>query len=475
MATGDRARSAAARFAGIASAAAPAGPRTPLGRAVVLGGSIAGLMAARVLSEHAREVLIVERDDLDALNVSDARMAADPDAVGSRPGVPQSGQLHALLPAGQVQLGRWFPGFAEQAWAAGAVNPPRTAVRLHLNGRLNRTVPPEPGAEGTFASRAFLEALIRNRVLGLPNVRARHGRADGLLLHGDAVTGVRVRPDGGGAVADERADLVVDCTGRSSRINDWLEAYGYPRAPMRRIGIKLNYATARIPRPAGPDVWIATSVVTPGPGRTARLGFFTPIEHDRWSLLVAGYGDDRPGRDPADFLRRVRSLPPEFGAAVGDPGEVGEIATYHQADSRRRDFHLLDRFPARLLVAGDAVASLNPAYGHGMSAAMLHASCLSAYLRSGPDLTRPARSYFADVALVVDAAWQNSAMIDVALPHVDGPYPRGYRAAAWFSDRVVEAARRDPRINREVSLVSSLLAHPAALSRPSFLLRVLTA
>ncbi len=441
---------------------------------MVLGGSIAGLMAARVLSEHAEEVLIIERDDLAALDVSDERMAADPDAVGSRPGVPQGGQLHAMLPAGQMQLERWFPGFAEQAWAAGAVDTPPRAVRLYLNGQLNPHLPAAPGTEGTFASRAFLEALIRNRVLARPNVRVRHGRVDGLTMFGDTVTGVRFQPAGGGAALEAYADLVVDCTGRSSHLGAWVEAHGFPRAPMRRVGIKLTYATARVRRPADADVWIATSVVTPGPGRSARIGFFTPIEHDRWSVLVAGYGEDKPGRDPAQFLRRMGELPPEFRAVAADPDQIGEVATYHQADSRRRDFHLLERLPARLLVAGDAVASFNPTYGQGMSAAMLHASCLSLYLREDPDLDRPARSYFADVNLVVDAAWQSAAQIDVALPHVTGPYPRGYRMTKWFSDRVVAAARKDERVNRDVSRVSSLLAHPKTLARPAFLLRVLT-
>src|SRR5687767_2521213 len=104
--------SAARRFARISAAVPPDDQKVLFRRAVVLGGSIAGLMAARVLSDHAGEVLIIERDDIAALDVPDDRIAADPTgAVAPRPGVPQGSQVHALLPSGQIQLERWFPGF----------------------------------------------------------------------------------------------------------------------------------------------------------------------------------------------------------------------------------------------------------------------------------------------------------------------------------------------------------------------------
>src|SRR5687768_823457 len=97
--------SAARRFAQISTAEPPADPKVLFRRAVVLGGSVAGLMAARVLSAHAEQVVIVERDDLAALDVDDERIAADPvGSIGPRPGVPQGSQVHALLPAGQIQL-----------------------------------------------------------------------------------------------------------------------------------------------------------------------------------------------------------------------------------------------------------------------------------------------------------------------------------------------------------------------------------
>ncbi|HEY6497009.1 MAG TPA: FAD/NAD(P)-binding protein [Trebonia sp.] len=66
--------------------------------ACVLGGSVAGLLAARVLSDHARRVIVVERDPI----------SAEP---RSRPGTPHDQQVHTLLPEGNRWMARWFPGF----------------------------------------------------------------------------------------------------------------------------------------------------------------------------------------------------------------------------------------------------------------------------------------------------------------------------------------------------------------------------
>src|SRR5205085_12636269 len=120
---------------------------------------------------------------------------------------------------------------------------------------------------------------------------------------------------------------------------------------------------------------------------------------------------------------------PAMLGAIAERGRmIGGVITYHQADSRRRDFHEVDRLPVGLIAAGDAVASFNPVYGQGMTSAMLHASALSAWLQSGPDVTStPARAYFDKVRVVVDAAWQVSTFADLGLPHITQGRPPGYR------------------------------------------------
>src|SRR5215472_12795893 len=97
--------SRSAIFARLSDPTPPSGTLVLLDTAIVLGGSIAGLLAARVLSDHATSVIIIEKDDPGASAVA-------------RPGVPQGAQIHVLLYGGLVQLERWFPGFTDDAIAA---------------------------------------------------------------------------------------------------------------------------------------------------------------------------------------------------------------------------------------------------------------------------------------------------------------------------------------------------------------------
>lgn len=434
--------------------------------AVVLGASLAGLLAARVLSDHAEQVILIERDA--------SETGSEP-----RPGVPQGTQVHVLLPAGVVQLERWFPGFSAEAVAAGAVVPPADGSRdrFFTNGVLRATPPAEHGLPVLFCTRPFLESWVRRRTLDTGNVKLVTGRAEGLVFEGDQVTGAGYVPHGASERVVRQADLVVDATGRSSKVGDWLAESGWPRPPVQRMPIKLNYATAKFAYDEKiSEVWMASSQTTaePATGRIARIGGFNRVEGDRWIMLIAGYGDDRPSRNPQDYITRCRKDFPDVFGDIAERAELlGDVVTYHQADSSRRDFHELTRFPAGLVVVGDAVASFNPVYGQGMTCAALHASCLSQYLRSRPSLAQPAKAYFDLVRVVVDAAWQISTFADLGLPHVEGPYPRFYRLINWCSGRLLKAATTDGVINEQLLRVTTMLAHPSSLAAPGILARAL--
>ncbi|GAA2355818.1 hydroxylase [Catellatospora methionotrophica] len=437
----------------------PVGMRRLMPRAVVLGGSVAGLMAARVLSDHADEVVIIERDAPDS-------------GDGPRPGVPQGSQVHGLLPAGQQQFERWFPGFIAEAIAAGAVVPPFGSFEFIMNGALRTAKPIRLEQPGLVSTRPFLENLIRSRTLAVPNIRVVTGRAEGLIVEGERVVGARYVGDDG--AAEISAGMVVDAMGRSSRLSDWLADHGFDRPPMQRMGIKLNYATAMFRRdPNMGDTW-GSIAFDDGSGGVPRIGGVNPVEGDRWMVLIAGYADDRPSRDPEEFVKRcVEQFPAKFGEVATGCEMIGPVITYHQADSRRRDFHQAKHLPAGLVAAGDAVASFNPIYGQGMTSAALHASCLSAYLRADPDLDRPARRYFELVRVVVDAAWQTSTLSDLGLAHVDGPYPPGYALISRISGRIARASITDDAVNHKLGLVTMMLAHPNSLMSPAFVLRAM--
>ena len=188
------------------------GPRRVGGHAVVIGASVAGLLAARALAGAYERVTLVERDAL-------------PPAGEGRPAVPQGSHAHVLLASGQRALEALLPGTAAELAAAGAQScKALREIRLVVAGHeLTRDA---PGADVLLASRPLIEGHIRRRVLALPNVTVRE-RCDAvdLLTSSDRrrVTGVRVR---GGA----RAAGTRPAPGRPSPPTSSSPRAGAPRA-----------------------------------------------------------------------------------------------------------------------------------------------------------------------------------------------------------------------------------------------------
>jgi 2-polyprenyl-6-methoxyphenol hydroxylase-like FAD-dependent oxidoreductase len=347
---------------------------------------------------------------------------------------------------------------------------PDSAISVNMNGI---ELPPTTMRPTVLATRPFLEALIRARTLAVRNIRLVAGRAVGLEFDGDRISGASYLPHGADTAVTARAEFVVDAMGRSSRLVDWLGESGWPRPEMVRMPIKLNYATCLFEQDDRVSD-ITMALAQRQLGGIHRGAVVNRVEGDRWIMMLSGYDQDHPGRTVAELAAFCRAnFPPLFADIAEQARPIGDVVTYRQADSRRREFHALDRFPAGLVVVGDAVASFNPVYGQGMSSATLHASCLSSYLASGPDFGRPARKYFDLVEVVVDAAWRTSTFIDLELPHVDGPYPKGYRLAKRMSGLVFKASMSDRAVREQVGKVRGLLAHPDSLSRPGIVSRVL--
>lgn len=427
--------------------------------ACVLGGSIAGLLAARVLSDRARRVVIIESDNLSA-------------GTESRPGVPQDQQVHTLLPAGQRWLERWMPGITEEAQDRGAPFVPAEGTTL-ING-----VPQAPDGEGHHLlaiGRPVLETLIRNRVTSRPNVSVVHGRATGLRYRDDAVSAVQyVATADGDHTRLIDADFVVDAMGRSSRLTAWLGQSGYDQPRLERLQAPINYATARFERSvkvAELDTVGALAIFTPQfPSGGVSVAAAQPIEDERWIVLLMGYGDNRPGRTIDEFRDTCAKLPPIFAMATAGP-VIGDVATYHQSESRRRHFTEVSNFPAGLVSVGDAVASFNPIYGQGMSSAAMHASCLASYLDRGPDFGAAAHDFFGLQQVVVDAAWAVSAGGDAAaLDARNGTEaPEELRQQRWAMDQIAAATLVNGDVTRAMNGVTFMLRHPATLADPELL------
>jgi 2-polyprenyl-6-methoxyphenol hydroxylase-like FAD-dependent oxidoreductase len=454
------AESAAAVFERIVRVEMPEQTAVVLDTACVLGGSIAGLLAARVLADHARNVLIVERDEVN--------MAGRP-----RTGVPQDRQGHGLLPGGLAQIERWLPGITQEAQDLGGVlvGPQQQAVYLDSHRQVR-----SGDAQILMGSRPFLESRVRSRVLALPNVSTLRAQATGLEYRDGGVSAVRYVANG---VEDMvGADLVVDAMGRASKLSDWVERDGYDRPRLQRLRTGINYATALFQRAGQPaDLDVACSLAQFSPPSAPdglAVGAVNAIEDSQWLVMLMAYGENRAARSIGAFRSACAKMPPIYGEAAGGP-VTREILTYHQADSRRRDFMGLRRFPARLVSVGDAVASFNPVYGQGISSAALHASCLSDYLTGDPDPAVPAAEFFGLQEVVVDAVWSISAGGDAArLDAIEGAdVPEEVRRQRWATGQLISASLEDEKVAEAFNAVAFMFAHPSSLADPALLERAI--
>jgi 2-polyprenyl-6-methoxyphenol hydroxylase-like FAD-dependent oxidoreductase len=440
-------------------------------RAVVVGGSLAGLLAARVVAERYGEVVLVERDRLD-----------DEGSPVPRKGVPQGRQVHGLLPRGAVALERLFPGILDALETDGAV---RGDLGLdmrwyHFGGYKRRVRSDLPGVSQT---RPLLERHVQRRCLGLPNLRLRDGReAVGLVAGPDrsAVTGVELRPTGGGPPETVPADLVVDAGGRGSRAGSWLEALGYGRPPETAVRVDVSYTT-RLYRRRPDDferLGAKLLIVYPRPPAERRMGVAFPVEGGRWIVMLAGWLGEAAPAEEAGFLDYAHSLPaPDLHDLVRDAEPVSGFAVHKFPTNLRRRYEEMRHLPAGFLVVGDAACSFNPVYGQGMTVAALEAEALAATMAAleargqGPEALPG--TFFRSAAEVIDNAWRLAVGEDFRFPGVTGARPLGTRLANRYAGLLHEAATADERVYRAFLDVMNLTRPPATLFRPDVAWRVL--
>ena len=430
-------------------------------RAVVLGASMAGLLAAKVLSDSYGQVTVIDRDEL-------------PEASTHRRGVPHGRHIHGLLARGQQALEELFPGLTAELVAHGVpAGDMQADTRLFFSGHRLRQAP--AGLVVLCASRPVLEGRVRARVRALPNVRL-VDRCDvvGLATTPDRrrVTGARLlRRADGSAEEALGADLVVDATGRGARTPAWLEALGYPRPEREQVRVGLGYASRiyRLPPDAlGGDLAVLHAATPPHP----RAGALQVLEGDRWMVTLAGILGDHPPTDPVGFLDFARSLRfPDIYQAVRDAEPLDDPVAFRFPASVRHRYEKLDRFPGGLLVMGDAVASFNPIYGQGMSVAALEALALRRHLEHGT-AQRP-RNWFRELARVVDVPWDIAAGGDLVFPGVQGRRTAKVRLVNAYLAQLHAVAAHDADLAGAFLRVAGLVAPPGSLLRPGVAARVL--
>ncbi len=434
--------------------------------AVVIGGSIVGLFAARILSDHFDRVTVLENDKV-------------PDGPGCRKGQPQARHTHGLMAGGIEVLKSYFPQILDELTQQGAVRFD-WGSDMCWSGVDGNRVRHDSKLPGIAMSRVFLEWTIRKRVMAIPNVTVLdEQRVLELLSTNDKsrVTGVRYE-DRDAHTTDLPAEFVVDVSGRGSRAPQWLQLLGYQ--PAEQVEVKMNVGyTTRIYRRKPDDLPGATLLaVTPRPPIDRRMAFLFPMEGDRWIVSLGGWGGDHAPTDEEGYLEFARQLPnPNVYETIRKLEPLSEIYSFKIPSNSRRYYERLKKFPEGFLVLGDAVCSFNPVYAQGMTSAFKQAMAMDQELRrcSGRSMSGLWRRCFRAFGKIVDDPWLMVLAEDLRIPETVGKRTFKTRLLAAYTERVHLATHSDSVVYGALLRVINLVQSPMALFHPGIMWRVLKA
>ncbi|MFF5024447.1 FAD-dependent oxidoreductase [Streptomyces collinus] len=430
--------------------------------AVVLGGSLAGLLAARALASTGARVTLVERDAL-------------PAGPEPRKGLPQARHVHQLWSGGARALEQVLPGATARLRAAGANRMAMTTemVALSPHGWYRRW------AESAFmlaAGRDLLDSVVRRLVLADGEIElVERAEAVGLAGTAAAVTGARVRTHEG-AVRTLGADLVVDATGRGSRAPHWLAEFGLPAPERREVDSGLVYASRlfRAPERARSGFPVVNIAPDPRGTGTGSGGVLIPVEDGKWMVTLIGGRNDAVPRTEADFARYAteRLRHPLIGRLLAGAEPLTQVSVTRTTANRRLFYEKAPAWPENFVVLGDALCALNPLYGHGMAVSAQSALALrdvsGRHGLGSPGLSRHVQRA---VGRTVRAAWDLAIGADVFYPGAteSGPTLRD-RVLSAYVGRLLRTATGNGRIARRVTDVTSLERGAEVLLAPSVLL-----
>lgn len=432
--------------------------------AVVIGGSIGGLMAARVLADHYDQVTVIERDYF-------------PPGSEHRPGVPQARHLHFFLKRGLMTMDKYFPGVRPDLLAAGGhlVDQGSDFRILYRSGWSPKN---KIDLEIITFTRPLLESIVRRHLAENKKVRFIEGfEVTGLLADEGhtAVHGVRMVPRKRADDMPEQlleADLVVDSSGRLSPAPQWLQELGYEAPEDTVVDAFWGYAT-RIyePPPEFKEDWKILLLMNRPPYQP-RAGIIQPIEGGRWLVTIAGVMHDYPPTDEEGFLQFAKSLSsPLLYKTIEHAKPLSRIWGYRKTENRLREYDRLPRMPKGFVALGDSVCGTNPVYGLGMTLTCLEVEALDTALQAGDGgrALDPLKFQKA-VAKLTAGPWALCTGEDLRWPATKGgAITAQVKFMHWYLEHVFQLIPVNPEVYRRFQEVNHMLKGPEALFHPKVL------
>lgn len=326
--------------------------------AVVIGGGIAGLASAKILSRHYDQVTLFDGGPQ-----------------------PQAQHLHVLLKKGQELLEGIFPGILRKLTLAGCPTIDWAQDTVWENRR---------GAFPRYSSSVRTLSMSRTLLQDLMKVNLRES---GITL----VAQRAARPF-------PACDLVVMAMGQNFSpsemfrqeevlpINLTYRSYVFRRTDLNLSGCKQYYYQVDPPH----------SLVG---------GVICPIEDGKMIVTLIEHEESTsPIRSLEEFLARST---PTFRRIIGEARPITEMAVFRKTTTHRRKLDLA-KVPAKTLILGDTLTSLNPVFGQGMTLALMQAELLNRH-RDSKRFHRASERLSAKAYLLSDAGSRESGFAKALL------------------------------------------------------------
>ncbi|EGN96341.1 hypothetical protein SERLA73DRAFT_186050 [Serpula lacrymans var. lacrymans S7.3] len=494
------------------------------GTVVICGGSIAGLLTARVCHNHFKRIIIVEPEAW--LATDEARKVKAWTQEKDRSRIIQYRSLQGSQCFTLMAYRTFFPNFDDEAEAS-EIPITNYDFRTYIWGYFP-TAPYHQYPNGLppvcFPSRRGLETLLRRLVLDkdkFPNIEYVVGSVS--EFHADPacpsrLQKVTVRTDDGNI--DLNAELVVDCTGASHAGVRMLRHAGYGFAdnypkgtlPFDKLGVsydqKMHYVTMeltvppelgnRLPIPGGyegrPAIFIS---VTQG-SKDHKTIYWLRVDGNRVHVCCGGWGKPEVPRTLKGAQEWARSMvldnpiPDWFFESMDMLEEVEStmhVSFIRVPPSVYYRFHQAVNLPSNWVALGDSVMRLNPVFGQGITKAIFGIIALNRVLRTIPTVhpsdskqsshilpSNFSKQFFDGQERSIGSIWSGTKTVDygykTTVP-IDGETLSQGSWLRWYIGKLQIISLKDRDVNSVLWHNRMFLAPGIDIMHPKLVLKVL--
>ncbi|WP_010281384.1 FAD-dependent oxidoreductase [Bacillus timonensis] len=426
-------------------------------KVIIIGGGIAGKLAARVLSNYYKEIMIIEQD-------------SEVSSPAPRKGAPQGNHIHALLHAGEHGLEELFPGITEKFQSTGAVVINSTKdLAWHHHGVWKLRY--DGSYTTTLQTRPHLEWHINQYIIQDKNIIIQYNQSVKKFIYDEVknrITGIELK---NGSVI--HADLVVDASGASSFSHRWLTEKGI-HIPAEQVKIDLTYVSQIVELPENDDRDWTIKLLYPNPPHEKMAGSISRVEGNRYLVTFIGYHDSITSKEKITSLVELakKLSKSDIYHELQNANPVTDISIYRVPHITWRKIDKVKNLPEGLLMIGDTICRIDPFFGQGMSIAVVEALALKGILETQSQ-ENIAQKFHQEAAKIIAPIWNMVLTEDFRYPETTGKKPLGLPILQWYAKNVFLLSGKDEKIYDSFIKVMNLKRPMTILMKPRIVFEVL--